>query len=186
MPDKKLTDNEIKKALDVCVGIQNDCGDCPLLEYSQASDECMTELMSNALDLINRLQAENEDLKREREASIEDIHSLSDQVNEQQEEIDRLSILTELGNTRANDYRVMRDRALKAEAEVERLKKSNRNWRRKAQRLRAKAKAEAYKEFADRLKEHLKGNGGLYCVTTMNAKIDILVKEMDGDNNDRP
>lgn len=37
---------------------------------------------------------------------------------------------------------------------------------------------EAIKEFADRLKEHLKGNGGLFCVTTMNAKIDNLVKEM--------
>lgn len=39
-------------------------------------------------------------------------------------------------------------------------------------------RAEAIKEFADRLKEHLKGNGGLFCVTTMNAQIDNLVKEM--------
>lgn len=48
--------------------------------------------------------------------------------------------------------------------------------------LTAEIRAEAIKEFAERLKEHLKGNGGLYCVTTMNAKIDILVKEMVGED----
>ena len=71
MTDKKLTDNEIKKALNVCVGMQNDCGDCPLLEYSKASDECMTELMSNALDLINRLQADNERLRNHIQEGID-------------------------------------------------------------------------------------------------------------------
>ncbi len=38
------------------------------------------------------------------------------------------------------------------QAENEQLKKSNRNWRRKVQRLR-KIKAEAYKEFAERCRE---------------------------------
>ena len=55
-----MTDNDIIKALEVCVGIHNDCDNCPLLEYSQATDECMTEAMSNALDLINRQKAEIE------------------------------------------------------------------------------------------------------------------------------
>lgn len=43
------------------------------------------------------------------------------------------------------------------------------------------ARAEAIKEFAERLKNRLKGNGGLFCVTTMNAQIDNLVKEMVGE-----
>ena len=49
------------------------------------------------------------------------------------------------------------------------------------ERLINEIKAEAIKEFAERLKEHLKGYGGLYCVTTMNVHIDNLVKEMVGD-----
>jgi DNA repair ATPase RecN len=52
-----MIDKEVIKALEICVGIHNDCCECPLLEYSKATDECMTELMSNALDLINRQQA---------------------------------------------------------------------------------------------------------------------------------
>ena len=48
--------------------------------------------------------------------------------------------------------------------------------------LTAEIRAEAIKEFAKRLKERLKGNGGLFCVTTMNAQIDNLVKEMVGED----
>lgn len=57
-----MTETEIIKALEVCVGIHNDCENCPLLEHSQATDECMTEVMSNALVLINRQRAEIERL----------------------------------------------------------------------------------------------------------------------------
>ena len=45
-----------------------------------------------------------------------------DIIIQQREEIKRLTTLAELGNMRANDYRVMRDRALNAEKEVERLR----------------------------------------------------------------
>ena len=88
MPDK-LTDAEIKKALNVCVGMQNDCGDCPLLEYSKASEECMNELMSNALNLINRLQAEKEELKIE-------VDFLRATKNLNQSEFEELKIKLEL------------------------------------------------------------------------------------------
>ena len=123
MPDKKLTDNEIKKALNVCVGMQNDCGDCPLLEYSKASDECMTELMSNALDLINRLQADNERLR-----------------NHIQEGIDLAKQIPEMIAT---------------------------------------AKAEAYKEFAERVKK-LRGN---YTGYAFDKKFDDLLKELTEKSN---
>ena len=39
-----------------------------------------------------------------------------------QAENEKLRVLVELGNTRAKDYRVMRDRAVKAEAENEKLR----------------------------------------------------------------
>ena len=42
-------------------------------------------------------------------------------------------------------------------------------------------RAKAIKEFAERFKNSLKGYGGLYCRTTMNVRIDNLVKEMVGD-----
>lgn len=50
MPDKKLTDNEIKKALEDFINHNGYCVDCP-------------SIMKNALDLINRLQLDNEMLK---------------------------------------------------------------------------------------------------------------------------
>lgn len=80
------------------------------------------------------------------------------------------------------------------QAEIEKLKKENKivDLNRRMALLEKQPlydkiktiKAEAIKEFADRLKKHLKGNGGLFCVTTMNAQIDNLAKEMVGEEND--
>ena len=58
MPDKKLTDNDIKKALECCS--KKICKQCP--NFSE-DIECSEKLIILALDLINRLQAENEELK---------------------------------------------------------------------------------------------------------------------------
>ena len=58
MTDKKLTDNEIKKALECCAR-GYDCRECPM-----NAPNCYARVpMAFALDLINRLQAENERLK---------------------------------------------------------------------------------------------------------------------------
>lgn len=58
--DNKLTDNEIVKALEYCSrqGITSECERCKV-------KGCRSELIKLALDLINRLQAENEELKTE-------------------------------------------------------------------------------------------------------------------------
>ena len=141
MPDKKLTDNEIKKALECCVNNTNE--NCNKCVCSGSNVSCVDVLLTNALDLINRLQAENE-----------------------------------------------------------RLKKSNRNWRRKVQRLRKKVeveidklnaekndvmyykdqiKAEAYKEFAERVK--LRFSGTLSCSGgVIKRSLDNLLKELVGDD----
>ena len=62
MPDKKLTDAEIVKALECCkYEYDTKCELCCYNFYSRTG--CRSELRRNALDLINRLQAENEELK---------------------------------------------------------------------------------------------------------------------------
>lgn len=60
MPDKKLTDNEIKKALKCCYTTGTRCEDCPLCDIEECNDTLMAEYVK---DLINRLQAENERLQ---------------------------------------------------------------------------------------------------------------------------
>lgn len=59
MPDKKLTDNEIVKALECCI-IDHLCNKCPL---NKRRADCL-KIEQYTLDLINRLQAENEEHKQ--------------------------------------------------------------------------------------------------------------------------
>ena len=89
MPDKKLTDvtdnkfgemsdSEIVKALECCIKWkrEGDCAKCPLYESDKL---CVKEIRILALDLINRLQAENEKLKEEKsklENKIDEIYPL--------------------------------------------------------------------------------------------------------------
>lgn len=66
MTDKKLTDEEIIKALMCHFNEELDeepfrCVDCPL--YNDTSPSCTEALKSYALDLINRQKAEIEELK---------------------------------------------------------------------------------------------------------------------------
>ena len=76
----KYTDEQIKKALECCKrGELNDCEDCPCFEDGGASTtECIGNLLSNALDLINRQEAEIERLKKNNKTimqTIADIHT---------------------------------------------------------------------------------------------------------------
>ena len=60
-----MTDNDIIKALECCMKICKDCDNCPCInnDYINVYD-CKYALLKNALDLINRLQAENERLSK--------------------------------------------------------------------------------------------------------------------------
>ena len=60
MLDNKLTDNEIIKALEICGTYKGKCTDCPAFVKVDRSN-CKKVLLG-ALDLINRLQTENERL----------------------------------------------------------------------------------------------------------------------------
>ena len=63
MPDKKLTDNEIVKALEICQGAHDNdtCNNC---KYKR-NFGCRDALCNDTLDLINRQNAEIERLKKE-------------------------------------------------------------------------------------------------------------------------
>ena len=60
-----LTDNEIKKALECCAGKDGErfCWDCPCKNAETVKEYCDYKMLKSALDLINRLEAENERLK---------------------------------------------------------------------------------------------------------------------------
>lgn len=86
MPNK-LTPEEIIKALECCGNVvTSTCKGCPYHITHNAN--CVKALMHDALDLINRQQAEIEKLKHEREVLLEDIHHSADQINEQIEELE--------------------------------------------------------------------------------------------------
>lgn len=61
----KMSDNEIKKALECCVkSLSSDsCNECPL-NTTKECDKDLLAIEKYALDLINRLQAENERLSK--------------------------------------------------------------------------------------------------------------------------
>ena len=88
MTDKKLTDNEIIKALECCCK-NNNCEGCPL-DYLTFSSQCASELAIKSLDLINRLQSQNKDLAE----TVHNIHiekdTLFDKCEELKKEVVRL------------------------------------------------------------------------------------------------
>ena len=124
MDNKKLSDNEIIKALECCTN-DDHCGDCFLVYGLHDCKEKQLNLLKDALDLINRQKAEIERLEGEKSCIIEHL---------------------------------------------------------KGTRIRLKtAKAEAIKEFAERLNDTKFWNGNEYVIYADN--IDVLVKEMVGDDN---
>ena len=168
MPDK-LTDNEIVKVCgDVCTDNRFEL----IEKYKQKLIEGTNiETAKDEISVLDNI------LFRLWQMGWLDKLEMCDRL---QAENKRLTTLAELGNTRANDYRVMRDRALKAEAEIERLKKEVAYWETETKEARAdidQAVTEAYKEFAERLKKET------YILN--HSGIDNLLKELVGENDAR-
>ena len=138
MPNK-LTDNEVKKALECCSTYHDvrSCKNCPL------DGKCEPNLLEQyALDLINRREGENK--------KNETIIRFADKTIE----------------------------SLKAE--VERLKANEEMAEGYADALVEMTKAEAYKEFAEKIKEKTKW---LFSSVSINNEIDNLLNELVGEDN---
>lgn len=186
MPDKKLTDvtdnkvgkitdNEMIKALECLFGGGDSCTECAYHKRYRFG-ECRKQVAKDTLDLINCLQSQNKDL-------AEAIHNLTLEKD------------------------ALFDKAEELKVEVERLESSNnekfRQWDMLAEKTKqhysdlyneAKdiLKAEAYKEFAEKLEEKIGDchivSDGEYCgfdCGDIHGCIDTLLKEMVGENDDR-
>lgn len=148
MTDKKFTDKEIIKALEYCNADRNECDKCVLKQKCE-SNPFYSPVAECSLDLINRQRAENEMLKKR---ISEQKHALF----EQQEHMAELQQKLETKCDDCDNIRLSRPEYWKA------IKT---------------AKAEAYKEFADRLKK--KCRYATYCGNFVNMfSIDHILKEL--------
>ena len=78
IPDKKPTDNEIKKALECCITYKQLC---PMICPMHNDSHCLPKLKEYALDLINRKDAEIESLQAENERLNEKVDFVGDLKN---------------------------------------------------------------------------------------------------------
>ena len=176
MLDNKLTDNEIIKALECCS--KKICKQCP--NFSE-DIECSEKLINLTLDLINRLQAENEEL-------VGNIDRLK-------EENGNLTVEFQAMRNAANGFKnelFDKTELLKtATAEIERLKETI-EYKDICIEACEDAKSEAYKECIEKVKENsnkmeMVCSGALvgtdYTITK--EKLDNLLKELVGENDAR-
>ena len=78
MPDKKLTDNDIKKALECCQKVLPNCRECPVEEEKRIM--CCDLIKGMAVDYINRLEAENEVIKSQEQIKAKAYKEFADKV----------------------------------------------------------------------------------------------------------
>lgn len=83
MINKKFTDEEIKSSLEVIATTCN-CNECKLRNGKWGTCNCSQTTANAALDLINRLQAENERLEVENQSLRGAANSLKSALREEQ------------------------------------------------------------------------------------------------------
>lgn len=202
----KLTDKEIVKALECCVN--GECPNCPLSHNNTGvyNERCGENLMQNALDLINRLQEKVKKFENRQKPTGASGYKIENGkvvfftnmlggckiVKENLEEV--VKTLNELlQEAYAKDeiafaLKCKTEELKKAETENERLNNAIDEQDIEIAQLYKrldKAKAEAYKEFAERLKNKAmatcKTLDNKYRYEFDNVFIDNLLKELVGD-----
>ena len=160
-----MTDKEVIKALECCV--TPGCDNCPYDKYEQL-EPCHQILMKDALDLIKRQQEQLNNYSHNVRTMAKDFIEQQKIIYRQQAEINRQKAEIE-------KLQLSRKQKLK---EIERLKKG---W--KADVIETEnTKAEAIKEFADRLKSR---THEISCNTQQvvtKEDINNLVNEMVGED----
>jgi predicted transcriptional regulator len=152
-----MTDNEIMQALEHCYASGRQCTNCPCTN----NIDCV-QLEKYALDLINRQKAE-------KEALIAGQETLQKALAEKNAEIERFKKIETTVNGFWSEMQKLSTFKKKRNPTLEELLEYMDNL-----------KAEAIKEFAERLKEKFSGvslcNNGF-----VNSTLDNIVKEMVGD-----
>lgn len=214
-----MTDNEIIKALECCINA--DCLNCPNWTEEFYSIMC-NDFLRIVLDLINRLKAENEEIRKdivtaeeyawklkaknealqmdneqlksdiinermnlehiqaENEALISAQETLQKQFESKNSVIERLRHANKCAiEALSGEYGILLERK---NAEIERLERENHCFA-DIGKMYSEVKAEAIKEFAERLKGLLSLNVRVSNEDYLDISIDIdnLVKEMEGD-----
>ena len=171
MPDKKLTDSEIVKALEICGTYKGKCTDCPAFVKVDRSN-CKKVLLG-AVEIINRQKADLIDKEKQLQEALKSMAVNKTKVIDCEKEINRLQAENE--NYSKNNRQMTSD-ILKlykelemAKAEIERLKpfedkiaEYNSHIRVEEMLVFASSlgewlefcdnlKAEAYKEFAEKV-----------------------------------
>ena len=177
MKDKTLPDKEIVKALECCSSQPQElCCNCPI-DIRKIKGGCITALTTYAIDLINRLQAEVEEL-------VKNIDMLK-------EENGNLTVEFQAMRNAANGFKnelFDKTELLKtATAEIEKLKEII-EYKDICIEACEDIKSEAYKEFAERLKEKksVYNADDFYWIKYIPERaVDNLLKELVGENDAR-
>lgn len=160
MTDKKLTDNEIIKALECHTG--NNSKRCQVCPYTIYGCYCLDHLHPDLLDLINRQKAEIEKLEKENTVFREIIKKQDDEIS------------------------ALRKDLLKRENLEESFSKSVKQFDKRLEKTVKLERAEAYKEFTEKFKEKISQKvccGRLSFVET-EYELNNLLKEMEDKNNE--
>lgn len=191
MPDKKLTDSEIVKALMCCTkGLE--CKNCPANPHKGNYGYCTGLLLKDTLDLINRLQAEIEKwqsgymTQKQEIANLEiELKAMRGAANSYKAENERLKNTIAIFTNNAVDFANEIDRHKKDKDDAFQLAADIVN----AEKIVVvQAKAEAYKEFAERLKmrainRYNEYDNQEFPYATI-THIDNLLKELVGEDNE--
>ena len=168
-----MKDNEIIKALECCAsnGYPEDCAECPYIGCTFQKG-CVVKLMDDTLDLINRLQAENEKwqslvLKKEelQQLLAAEKQGYLDELQYANAEIERLQKQCEMNQI-----------TLACETGMPKTLAS-------IKKMYATAKSEARKEFADLITDKanvVQIDAFDYAYQITEDQIDNLLKELDG------
>ena len=187
MPDKKMTDNEIVKALECCNIGENweICEKCPCCIDGEKAVDCVQRLHQNTLDLINRQKAEIENLK-----NLKYIYATVDYC-----ESDLTEALEENKRLKAEIERLEKENTILSQnADTAFQDGLNEAQELYAEQIKREIKSEAYKEFAEKLEEriavHLLRNksneyaGGFAdALDGVNEEIDNTLNELVGEDD---
>lgn len=182
-----MTDKEILKGLECCA-IKHDCNECP---YKVEKCELLNSILSDALDLINRQQAEIEKLQSMNRDLKVDTFNIEEQLKDVTEEfICQQTVYNDLSNI-IKEKNAEIDR-LKNENEILSLNADNafQDGMNEAQDLyaeqvKAEVKSEAIKEYKEKLKEHAyldSGITGYQAMVVDLSDIENIADEMVGED----